>query len=1069
MKKKPLHRSSLLALSILGFSIALVAKDNPEPVGENKGVDNLAAELTKLSKIDSGLVVIIGASDGQLALDFLKQGRFLVHSLEPDAKKALRAQKLIHSSGSYGQAWVENRQLNKLPYAENLVNLIVVDNFSPYSETLPFDEILRVLRPGGVAIVGLRQSDNDKIKDSSADDIRNWMASGGVVDIDFYREAGLWARFVKPWPDGMDDWTHPRHGPDGNVVSQDQFVGVPRRVRWVAGPLRKNEAAVSADGRIIYGGILARDAFNGLRIWKEANLATDEQVTDAVQIQRYPISVIVGQKLYAPRDGKLWAMDAATGDRLFPFEEAGSPEQLLVKDNRLITIDSNSVRAFDPDTGSLLWHFKAAEPRGVVVGDKNLYMANGNVRRGEKVSLLSLSLDSGKIVWKKDQYDDWAAKVTSATYHNQSICFEVSTFSDNDEGLALHIVDANTGEQRWERAYEPGKKAAGMTHFKQARGLFIDDTLWVLGEKNFTGFDPKEGSELKKFPASFDKCYPPLASSRYLFSGEQMMTNLKTGKIEDPLVTKGACSRTSGFIAANGLIYATPKHCVCWPMLRGFAAFAPDLEASRSTLAAPAPSDFELKQLGLEVASRSVGKKSNSASDEWPAYRRDSRRSGSTGMKVPKKLEILWQADLGSWKKSSLLRDWKENPFVLGPISSPVAANGVVVVARPDAHEIVALDAKNGQALWRFTADGRIDSAPTLYRGLCLFGTRSGSVYALRLSDGSLAWRLSAGRSQERIVAFGQLESPWPVPGSILIANDTAYFTAGRNFRVNGGVLVFALVPQTGVIKWVTAVDDAPGLKYKGASTFEFDGIDLLVEEDEPGSEQSWVSYSRWRLDPLTGKVHLKAESGYSYHDTSETRSGGVMAPRGWWSYGPRQQRDRTIRRPLVVFNGASVYGSTDTRSRLFRRELNRDDIADFDGTWSHKRKIFSLVEKGGPTSRNANLARNAHWMKQIFPENKTEEPKDPAKRKRLIKNLVLAYGKLTNGHEGIEAMVLTADQLFSVGGEGTLTSLSTENGEILFQMNLEAPIWDGMAAAYNKLYLSTANGKLICLGQKAP
>ena len=65
--------------------------------------------------------------------------------------------------------------------------------------------------------------------------------------------------------------------------------------------------------------------------------------------------------------------------------------------------------------------------------------------------------------------------------------------------------------------------------------------------------------------------------------------------------------------------------------------------------------------------------------------------------------------------------------------------------------------------------------------------------------------------------------------------------------------------------------------------------------------------------------------------------------------------------------------------------------------------------------------------------------------------------------------MVLTADKLFAVGGEGTLLALSTADGRTLSRGKVEPPVWDGLAAAYGRLYLSTRKGGVICLGGKSP
>ena len=42
----------------------------------------------------------------------------------------------------------------------------------------------------------------------------------------------------------------------------------------------------------------------------------------------------------------------------------------------------------------------------------------------------------------------------------------------------------------------------------------------------------------------------------------------------------------------------------------------------------------------------------------------------------------------------------------------------------------------------------------------------------------------------------GRLESAWPVHGSIMIFEDTAYFAAGRSSFLDGGIGVFATRPS---------------------------------------------------------------------------------------------------------------------------------------------------------------------------------------------------------------------------------------------------------------------------------
>ena len=48
---------------------------------------------------------------------------------------------------------------------------------------------------------------------------------------------------------------------------------------------------------------------------------------------------------------------------------------------------------------------------------------------------------------------------------------------------------------------------------------------------------------------------------------------------------------------------------------------------------------------------------------------------------------------------------------------------------------------------------------------------------------------------------FGQLESPWPVHGSVLVDRGTAYFAAGRSSHLDGGLQFFALDALTGELQ----------------------------------------------------------------------------------------------------------------------------------------------------------------------------------------------------------------------------------------------------------------------------
>lgn len=141
---------------------------------------------------------------------------------------------------------------------------------------------------------------------------------------------------------------------------------------------------------------------------------------------------------------------------------------------------------------------------------------------------------------------------------------------------------------------------------------------------------------------------------------------------------------------------------------------------------------------------------------------------------------------------------WKAD--IGGSPTAPVIADGRVIVASKDTHTIVALGADEGRMLWRYTAGARIDTPPTLHKGLALFGSADGNVYALRAKDGELAWRFRAAPGAQLLMNREQLESPWPVHGAVLVQDDVAYVTAGRSSFLDGGVRIYALDPLTGKV-----------------------------------------------------------------------------------------------------------------------------------------------------------------------------------------------------------------------------------------------------------------------------
>lgn len=967
--------------------------------------------------VHGGLCVLIDWHETEPAAQLARSGRFLVQMLQTDEQKATQFSSELARTGLYGAVTVRRADpLGQLPYAERLVNLLV---FSPAAQQVAWKEIDRVLVPGGVLTAPAGALDRQRLEATGWEIILT-----GEDD----RVEGGWIAARKPWPDGMDAWPHPRYGANGNAVSSDRLVGPPRRVRWVAAAVREISNMVNAEGRNYYGGVWARDAFNGLRLWqRELNPAPN---AGGYGYQYTPASVqpvAAGRLIIVVSDGKTLALDGVTGEAVREFPQAGKPRELLAVDDRLLTFDGSSVRAFQLASGRLLWQYQAANPQLPVAESEYVCFLTGDARHGQKREITCLETSNGAVRWQASDFP-WLAKVRRLTAHGDLLVCEVSTWTDEKEGNALHMLSAADGRQLWERSYVPG-----MQHVKQARALFIGEMLWVLENRKGVALDPRTGAVKGGCPAGFCHCFPPVATERYLLAGELELTDLATGQLDANRITKAACSRDFGWVPANGLIYVGPKHCVCWPMLRGYVAMAPDPqgEAAQHPLQ---PGNFLIERAA--EASGLALRNGDDSPDDWPSYRRDGWRSGTTRAALPDRLRVQWEVSLGDRPEGMIAADWRENPFVAGPVSPPVVAGGLAYVARPDAHQLAALNVADGGIAWRFTANGRVDTPPTIHRGRCLFGTKTGWVYCLRADTGQLLWRLRAAPSDEQMIAYGQLESPWPVSGSLLVVDDVLYFAAGRQPLADGGILVFAADPASGSIHWVRRLDTLPMDNFYACVGLEFDNFDLLHREGDA------VAMSRWLFDRSTGEMTCKAKEVFA---VLHPHGKPVVVPRGCWSYAPRHlprhAGEHFPKRPLAVYCDDALYGSLPDYRTVYCRRFTPEEVEKFDTTWiTGWAAEENFRKKQGEVFRSDRLAPNAAWKQTVFDQG------DPEQR--------------------IAAMVMAGDRLLVAGAQGGLVVLSADAGSIVSRGELPPVVWDGVAVAAGRVFAATTDGRLLCLGE---
>ena len=188
---------------------------------------------------------------------------------------------------------------------------------------------------------------------------------------------------------------------------------------------------------------------------------------------------------------------------------------------------------------------------------------------------------------------------------------------------------------------------------------------------------------------------------------------------------------------------------------------------------------------------------------------------------------------------------WKSNPIPSAPNrysswfgSTLVAYENVVLFAggenvqshRGGRDTMTALSATDGKTLWSaphpasgydspedlFVIDDLVWCAPLTNKGNRLvFGCRDGWVYCLRVADGAVIWRFRAAPVDSRLVACEQIESLWPVHGSVLIHEDEVHCTAGRSMFLEGGIRYLRLDLRTGKLIAEHVMDDRPPISEK--------------------------------------------------------------------------------------------------------------------------------------------------------------------------------------------------------------------------------------------------------------
>ncbi|MBN1442955.1 MAG: class I SAM-dependent methyltransferase, partial [Planctomycetes bacterium] len=268
---------------LAGASPAIFAE-----TAEPRDAANLVNRWLETSGIDHGVAIVLGCDDARILLALHRTGSFVIHAIDERPERVAELRKAVDAEGLYGRGiMVEQGELARLPFASNLVDLAIAPRLtaSDLEGSLP-SELLRVLRPRGVAVLGSVRSGDADAPLPAEEALRQSMKKAGAAAVAMAEDRlGRWAIATKPAAAGTDAWSHWEHGPDNNPVSTDARIQAPYLTQWLGEPYYIAMPAITtaAGGRIFIAmghiahhereepwlnTLLARNGYNGTQLWE---------------------------------------------------------------------------------------------------------------------------------------------------------------------------------------------------------------------------------------------------------------------------------------------------------------------------------------------------------------------------------------------------------------------------------------------------------------------------------------------------------------------------------------------------------------------------------------------------------------------------------------------------------------------------------------------------------------------------------------------------------------------------------------------------------------------------------
>ncbi len=755
----------------------------------------LASSLEKL-EVTRGIVGVVGLPDGDASalVQVVSGGELTVWFQSANESEVAAVRTAAEQAGVLGtRLFVAQESSQRIRLADNLADGIVV---SPTSAgAAPDHELLRALRPQGVALVGERT-------------------------------------LVKPIPEGFGSWSHPYHGPDNNPQSTDRYVLGEFRTQFLGLPQFSPmpEQSVIAGGRIfkamghiahkanqneMLNTLLCINAYNGTILWRRAlsegfmihrntMIATDDALYLGDHESCKVIDARTGEILREIKidenlsDGPVWKWMALQGDVLYAL--VGNLEVTVdtlpsvnrglghwpwgmwkghdYSDPRTAFGFGRTLVAIDRNTGKILWHYRDEEfldARAVCLKSNRLYCMSP-----EKF-LLCVDAQNGQLVWRNSDSDLLKAIGPNERAQHYMTGYATTCYMKcNDDYLFFagpqraKMVVASTKDGRLKWTNDVGNLQL----------VLREDGVYAAGPQLSTGvrLDYDTGRELASFPGrrACTRATGCVDSIFFRASGGTVRLMTAANRAEHIAPMRPPCQ--DGVLIANGHLYWGPWMCGCQLSLYGNIGLSP-LAGVGEYHSPPLPQTVEEIYADARTQFPNAERVAalGAAANAWATYRGDAAQSDTTTLPLPQSLTLKWTRTVATGDLPT----------------APVAAGGLVFTA----NRLGAVQAHtaDGDEVWKNYTGGAVYYPPVVAHDRVFVGSADGRVYAYEARTGRPLWSFRVGPAERTISVFGKLISSWPVAGGVVVRGDTVYAAAGITHY--DGTFVVALDAVSGKLR----------------------------------------------------------------------------------------------------------------------------------------------------------------------------------------------------------------------------------------------------------------------------